>query len=194
MRFLIFILTLTFVTSTWAEPNALFAYVTLKTSMGNIQLKLYKKEASRTVENFMGLASGSKSYRDVKTGKKAINKSFYQDMVFHKIHPELGIQTGCPWGNGKGWPGFTIKQEKNDLKFDRPYLVAMSRTIQDPNSVGSQFFITTAAAPHLNENYTVMGEVVFGQDVVRKISMQKRDAMMKPLKPIKLMEVNIDSE
>lgn len=194
MRFLVFMLTYTLATTSWAAPDALFAYVTLKTSMGDIQLKLYKKEAPRTVENFMGLATGSKSYRDSKTGKKAMNKPFYQDMIFHKVHPKLGIQTGCPWGNGKGWPGFTIKQEKNDLKFDRPYLVAMSRTLQDPNSAGSQFFITTAAAPHLNENYTVMGEVVSGHDVVQKISMQKRDAMMKPLKPIKLMEVTVDGE
>ncbi len=194
MRFLIFMLTLSVSTSSWAEPNALFAFVTLKTSLGNIQLKLYKKEAPRTVDNFLGLASGTKSYRDSKTGKKALEKPFYQDMVFHKVHPELGIQTGCPWGNGKGWPGFTIVQEKNNLKFDRPFLVAMSRTLKDPNSVGSQFFITTLAAPHLNEGYTVMGEVVSGQDIVKKISMQKRDAMMKPLKPIKLIEVIVDSE
>ena len=194
MRTLALLLILSLASPAFVAPNALFAFVTMKTSMGDIKLKLYKKEARRTVENFVGLASGTKSYRDGKTGKKVLNTPFYRDMIFHKIHPELGIQTGCPWGNGKGWPGFTIKHEKNDLKFDRPYLVAMSRTIKDPNSVGSQFFITTKASPHLNELYTVMGEVISGQDVVRKISLQKRDAMMKPLKPFQLMQVIVDSE
>lgn len=177
-----------------ADDNALFAHVTLKTSKGDIQLKLFKKEAPRTVENFLGLASGSKPYRDAKDGQKVRGTPFYDGLIFHKIHPELGIQTGCPWGNGKGWPGFTIKNEKNDLKFDRPFLVAMSQIQGQDNSVGSQFFITTVPAEHLNKDHTVMGEVVAGHDVVQKISRQKRDAMMKPIKPIKLKEVVIDSE
>lgn len=175
-----------------AEENALFSFVTLKTSMGNIRLKLYKREAPKTVENFIGLANGTKAFRNTETGKKVKGVPFYKNMIFHKVHPKLGIQTGCPWGNGKGWPGYTIKEEKNELAFDRPYLVTMAKIGNDTNSSGSQFFITTTKAPHLDGQYTVIGEVISGQQIVKAISRVKRDAMMRPLKPIQLKEVVVD--
>lgn len=175
-----------------ATSNALFTFVRMVTSMGTIRLKLYKQDAPRTVENFVGLASGSKAYRDLSTGKKFRDTPFYKKMVFHKVHPDLGIQSGCPWGNGKGWPGFTIKNEANDLKFDRPFLIGMSRTQDNPNSMGSQFFITTAKADHLDKTFIVFGEVVEGEDVVKRISQVKRDAMMKPLQPVVLEEVIVE--
>jgi peptidyl-prolyl cis-trans isomerase A (cyclophilin A) len=180
--------------SSHAEENALFAFATLKTSMGDIRIRLFKKEAPRYVDNFVNLATGRRGFRDPKTGKKVKDIPFYKDMIFHKVHPDLGIQTGCPWGNGKGWPGYNIKEEKNELKFDRAYLVGMSTILGDSNSVGSQFFITTKPAPHLEKAHTVMGEVIEGQSVVRTISRQKRDAMMKPLEPIQLLELVIDGE
>ncbi len=176
-----------------AEPDALFAFVTLKTSMGDIKLKLYKKDAPRTVENFLGLTLGTKAFRDPKTGKKIKDLPFYKDMIFHKVHPDLGIQTGCPWGNGKGWPGYTLKSEENELKFDKPYLVAMSRIQDSMNSVGSQFFISVKPLPHLNGEHTIFGEVVTGTNIVDQISNARRDAMMKPLKPILLKEVVVES-
>lgn len=178
--------------SAFAQENALFSFVTLETSMGNIRLKLYKKEAPNYVENFIGLATGDKPFRDVRTGKKLKDTPFYKDMIFHKVHPELGIQSGCPWGNGKGWPGYTVREEKNKLKFDKPYLVSMAKIQGDENSVGSQFFITTKKAPHLDKDYTVMGEVVDGFAVVDKISQAKHDAMMKPIKPIELKRVIVE--
>jgi peptidyl-prolyl cis-trans isomerase A (cyclophilin A) len=178
--------------NTQAHANALFAFVNLETSLGVIRLKLYKKEAPVYVENFVGLASGEKQFRNIKTGKKIKDTAFYQDMIFHKVHPDLGIQTGCPWGNGKGWPGFTVKQEKNELKFDKPYLVSMAAISGDSNSVGSQFFITTKKAPHLDNEYTVMGEVVQGFEIVDQISQVPRDAIMRPLKPIKLIRVTVE--
>lgn len=187
------IISLLFVPSVaFSQGNALFAFVTLKTSAGDIRLKLYKREAPQYVENFVGLANGSKQFRDVRTGRKVKDVPFYKDMIFHKVHPELGIQTGCPWGNGKGWPGFTLKDEKNGLKFDKPYLVSMARIKGDENSVGSQFFITTQKAPHLDEDYTVMGEVERGFAVVDKIAKAPRDAMMRPLTPIKLERVVVE--
>ncbi len=176
----------------FAQGNALFAFATLKTSLGDIRLKLYKKEAPNYVENFVGLSTGEKQFRDVRSGKKIKDTPFYQDMIFHKVHPELGIQTGCPWGNGKGWPGYTIKDEKNGLKFDKPYLVGMARISDDENSVGSQFFITTSKSPHLDERYTVMGEVDKGFAVVDKISRVPRDAMMKPLSKVELKRIIIE--
>lgn len=179
-------------TTAISEGNALFQFITLKTSEGDIRLRLFKKEAPSTIDNFVGLITGLKPFRDVRNGRKMKDTPFYRDMIFHKVHPDLGIQTGCPWGNGKGWPGYTLKQEKNDLKFDRPYLVAMSIIQGNSNSVGSQFFITTKEAKHLDEDYTVIGEVDSGFEIVKKISLSKRDALMRPIEPIKLNEVVVD--
>jgi peptidyl-prolyl cis-trans isomerase A (cyclophilin A) len=178
--------------SAFAQGNALYAFATLKTSMGDIRLKLYKREAPNYVENFVDLATGEKQFRNVKTGKKVRDVPFYQNMIFHKVHPELGIQTGCPWGTGKGWPGYTLKREENELTWDKPYLVGMSRISDDNNSVGSQFFITTQAAPHLNGKYTVIGEVEDGFAIVNKISRVPRDAMMRPLEPIEMKRIIVE--
>lgn len=175
-----------------AQEDALFVHVRLKTSKGDIRLKLYKKEAPRTVENFIGLVTGAKAYRDPKSGKKIKDTPFYHNLIFHKVHPELGIQTGCPWGTGKGWPGYTIKNESNELKFDKPFLVGMSRIPENENSMGSQFFITTKAVSHLNGEYTVFGEVVAGQDVVVAISNERRDAIMRPIKTVQLHDIVLD--
>ena len=169
-----------------------FTFVTLKTSMGNIRLKLFNEKAPRNVENFVGLALGRKTFFSLKDGKRIRNTPFYKEMIFHKVHPELGIQTGCPLGDGKGFPGYTIKNEKNKLKFDKGFLVAMSKVENEADSVGSQFFITVKPMEYLNEKYTVMGEVIGGQEVVKKISRVKTDVMMRPLKPVKLLEVIVD--
>lgn len=192
MRDFLFCCILLFSSSTFAKGNALFTKATLETSKGPITLKLFKKDAPNYVDNFVGLATGKKDFRDTNTGKKIKDTVFYKNMVFHKVHPELGIQTGCPWGNGKGWPGYTVKEEVNELKFDRPYLVAMAKIEGDNNSIGSQFFITAKPAPHLDGKYTIIGEVEKGFKVVDEIASVKRDAMMKPLKPVKLEKILIE--
>ena len=162
--------------------------------MGDIRLKLFKDKAPKTVGSFLGLVTGEKIYNDIKTGKRVRNTPFYKDMIFHKVHPDLGIQTGCPLGNGKGWPGFTIRDEKNDIKFDRGFLVAMSKIEGNPDSAGSQFFITVKPAEHLNGKYTVIGEVAAGHEIVKNISKVKRDVMMKPVEPVRLFEVLVDKK
>ena len=172
------------------EGNHIFA--TLKTSKGDIKLKLFRSDAPRTVENFVELATGNKVFTDAKSGKKVKDTPFYRDMIFHKVHPELGIQTGCPFGNGKGGPGFTLRNETNELKFDRGFLIAMAKLENSPNSAGSQFFITTKPMWYLNGRYTVMGEVVAGHEVVIGISKVERDAVMRPIKPIKLIDIVIE--
>ncbi|MCB0379057.1 MAG: peptidylprolyl isomerase [Bdellovibrionales bacterium] len=193
MRVLIF--TAFVLTSLFAhsQESGLNTFVLLKTSMGDIRLKLYNKDAPLTVQNFVELARGSKPYKDAKTGKRVLDKPFYNGLIFHKVHPKLGIQSGCPWGTGKGWPGFTIKDETgNKLNFDRPYLLGMAKIDGQPDTAGSQFFISTKALPHLNGQYTVFGEVVSGHDVVKRISRAPRDSMMKPLKSITLTEVIVE--
>ena len=180
------------ITEVYAEMQGNHIFATLKTSRGNIKLKLFRSDAPRTVENFVELATGNKVFTDAKTGKKVKDTPFYRDMIFHKVHPELGIQTGCPFGNGKGGPGFTLRNEANELKFDRGFLMAMAKLDNSPNSAGSQFFITTKPVLYLNGRYTVMGEVVDGHEVVIGISEAKRDAVMRPVEPIKLIDVIIE--
>lgn len=193
MALLSFLISFVLVGSLSAQESLPNNFAVIKTSMGDIRVKLYNNTAPKTVNNFVGLSKGTLPYKDANTGKKVANKAFYKDMIFHKIHPTLGIQTGCPWGTGKGWPGFTIKDEINrKLKFDRPFLVAMAKIDRQPDSAGSQFFITTKAQPHLDGQYTIFGEVVSGYDVVKQISRQPRDAMMKPLNPIKMSEIVIE--
>lgn len=192
MRAFLFLLLVTSLKTAAADPNLVF--VTLKTSMGNVRLKLFKEQAPRAVKNFVELATGKKSFNEIKTGKKIENTPFYKNMIFHKVHPDLGIQTGCPLGNGKGWPGFTLRNETNEIKFDKGFLMAMAKVEGNPDSMGSQFFITVKPAKHLNGKYTVMGEVVAGHEVVKNISLVKSDAMMKPVEPVKLLEVVVDEK
>lgn len=194
MHALISILVFGILFSPQVQADVLFAHGSIETSEGSIKFRLNKKEAPNYVENFVGLATGRKQFLDAKTGEKVEGKKFYKNMIFHKVHPDLGIQTGCPWGTGKGWPGYTVPQEKNELKFDQPYLIGMALIEGKKNSVGSQFFITTKKAPHLDDDYTVIGKVTSGMEIVDKIARAPSDAMMRPIEPIKLEEVIIEEE
>ena len=193
MKSLIFLLFIATSIPTFGQKAAPDSYAVLKTSMGNIRIKLYRDQAPDTVTNFVGLAKGIKDFKDVRTGKTQTKTAFYKNLIFHRTHPKLGISTGCPWGTGHGWPGFTIAQElQPEMKFDRPFLVGMSAIPKQPNSAGSQFFITTEAMPHINGKYAIFGEVIEGFEVVKKISKVRHDAMMKPIKDVLLKETIIE--
>ena len=100
------------------------------------------------------------------------------------------IQGGDPTGNGTGSPGYEFADEIDpNRKFDRPGILAMAN--HGPNTNGSQFFITVAAAEHLNGGYTVFGEVVSGQDVADAISKVPRDSNDKPLTPVTIKAIAI---
>ncbi len=176
-----------------SDDEANVSFATLETSMGNIRIRLFSDKAPEAVQNFIGLATGTKSFRDANTGKKVKGTPFYKNMIFHKVHPQLGIQTGCPWGNGKGWPGYTLPNEKNDLTFDRPYLVFMAKIRGDDNSIGSQFVISTRPLPYLNKEYTVMGAVEQGFEIVDQISRVPADTIMRPLEPVILKAITVGS-
>ena len=85
-------------------------YAVFETSMGNIVARLFEKEAPKTVENFAGLAEGTKEFTDERTGKKQ-KKSFYDGLTFHRVIPDFMIQGGCPEGSGRGGPGFKFADE-----------------------------------------------------------------------------------
>jgi peptidyl-prolyl cis-trans isomerase A (cyclophilin A) len=161
----------------------------LITSMGVIEIALNELAAPKTVDNFVKLATGEQKYIDIKGNKS--NKPFYNGLIFHRVHPDLGIFTGCPWGTGRGWPGYYMFDEAPLIsKFDQPGLVAMAKVPGD-NRVGSQFFITTKELPRLNGKYTIFGAVVSGMDVVAKIAEVQRTATLQPKDPIILQKVEI---
>jgi peptidyl-prolyl cis-trans isomerase A (cyclophilin A) len=132
-------------------------YATLKTNHGDIVIHLFPNHAPKTVENFVGLAEGTQAYEVPQTGKKSPDK-FYDGLGFHRIIENFMIQGGCPLGTGTGGPGYQFKDEFHpELQFDRKYLLAMANA--GPGTNGSQFFITTAATPWLNNKHTIFGEV-----------------------------------
>ena len=133
-----------------AEPQAI-----LKTNKGDITVNLFPNHAPETVDNFTGLAEGTKDYRD-DAGRSG--ERYYDGLGFHRVIPGFMIQGGCPLGTGTGGPGYTFKDEPHpELTFDKPYLLAMANA--GPGTNGSQFFITVAATTWLNFKHTIFGEV-----------------------------------
>ena len=143
---------------------------TLHTNHGNINLVLFGDQAPKTVDNFLGLASGTKEYTDPQTGERKTDK-FYDGLTFHRVIDGFMIQGGCPLGTGTGGPGYTFGDEIHpDLAFNKPYLLAMANA--GPGTNGSQFFITVGPTPHLNRKHTIFGEVAdqSSRDVVDRIA------------------------
>lgn len=132
------------------------AYIDVE-NIGVIEAELYPHIAPNTVNNFIFLA----------------NNNFYDNLTFHRIVKNFVIQGGCPEGSGIGGPGYSIEGEfnknnfRNDLKHTEGVL-SMARS-QSKNSGGSQFFIITKSAPHLNGKYAGFGKVINGMDLVHKI-------------------------
>lgn len=183
-------LRLTVLLASFALPlSSLASVATIKTSMGPIKVKLYDQDAPKTVENFIGLATGKKEWTDPKTGKKS-KKPLYSGTTFHRVIPGFMVQGGDPLGTGSGGPGYRFGDELSSAhRFDRPGILAMANA--GPNTNGSQFFITVVPTPHLDNRHTIFGEVTDGMDVVRKIVSAERDPGDKPLKPITIKSISI---
>jgi peptidyl-prolyl cis-trans isomerase A (cyclophilin A) len=166
-----------------ARPKAI-----LETSMGDITCTLFPDKAPMTVENFIGLAEGTKEWKNPASGAKKTNTPLYDGTIFHRVIPEFMIQGGDPMGNGKGDPGFKFKDEFSDLRFDQGGRLAMANS--GPNTNGSQFFITETAVPHLNNKHTIFGQCT-PLSLVTAIARVPRDASDKPLKPVMIRHVKI---
>jgi peptidyl-prolyl cis-trans isomerase A (cyclophilin A) len=165
-------------------------YAVFETSQGDIIIRLLEKEAPKTVENFIGLAEGTKEFKDEKTGAKT-KKNYYDGLGFHRVIPNFMIQGGCPRGDGRGGPGYTFADEFHpSLKHSKAGKLSMANA--GPGTNGSQFFITVAATPWLDDKHTIFGEVVEGQDVADKISKLPRDASDRPRTPVTLQKVRIE--
>jgi cyclophilin family peptidyl-prolyl cis-trans isomerase len=129
---------------------------TIKTNMGNIEVKLFEKLTPKTVENFVGLAK----------------EGYYNGIVFHRVIDKFMVQSGDPTGTGRGGQSIWGKSFEDEivpsLVFDKPGYLAMANAGSNTN--GSQFFITVVPTPWLNGHHTIFGEVIGGIDVVYSIS------------------------
>ncbi len=141
--------------------------------------ELYEDIAPVTVANFEELA----------------NDGFYDGLIFHRVIPGFMIQGGDPLGNGTGGPGYAIKGEfksngfENNLKHERGVL-SMARSM-NPNSAGSQFFIMTDDAPHLDGMYASFGKVTSGMEEADRIVSVDRDMMDKPREDQVIKQVRV---
>jgi peptidyl-prolyl cis-trans isomerase A (cyclophilin A) len=144
-------------------------YATFDTTEGTIVVKLFTRAAPKTVENFVGLATGEKEWTHPKTGEKQQGTPLYDGTLFHRCIPDFMVQGGDPLGLGYGGPGYKFEDEFQSGKtFSHPGLLAMANA--GPNTNGSQFFITVVPTPHLNNRHTIFGEVVKGFEVVQRVA------------------------
>ncbi len=163
----------------------------LHTNQGDISVDLFGNHAPKTVENFIGLAEGTKDYSE-KNASGTDEGPFYDGSIFHRIIDGFMIQGGDPTGTGRGGPGYKFEDEFHpELQFDRPFLMAMANA--GPGTNGSQFFITVTATPHLNNHHTIFGEVTdpSSQKVAAKISRVATDRMDRPHEDVVIESVEI---
>jgi peptidylprolyl isomerase len=171
MKHIIVAMTLLFGVATAAEKTPI---VELQTNQGTIVLKMFPKASPLAVENFVTHAKNG----------------YFNGVIFHRVIKGFMIQGGDPTGTGRGGESIWHKEFKNEntpnLVFDRPYLLAMAN--HGPNTNGSQFFITVAPTPRLNGGYTIFGEMIRGQEVVKKIENTKTTRGDRPLQEQKIIK------
>jgi len=151
--------------------------IKIETSMGDIYADLYSEDAPKTVENFVTLTQ----------------KGFYDGIIFHRVIPNFMIQTGDPTGTGMGGPGYQFKDEfSSKLRHDKAGVLSMANS--GPNTNGSQFFITLAPTPWLDNRHSVFGKVTKGMEVVTAIGNVTRGPDDKPIKPVAMTKVSVIAE
>lgn len=161
------------------------ATAVFETTLGTFEAELYAKECPETVWNFINLAEGRQ--------ETARGGNYYDGLGFHRIIEGFVIQGGCPFGNGTGGPGYQFKDEFHpDLRHDGPGVLSMANA--GPGTNGSQFFVTLAATPHLDDRHSVFGKVTKGIDVVMKIGSVATGPMDKPKEAVIMKKVTIQRD
>jgi peptidyl-prolyl cis-trans isomerase A (cyclophilin A) len=164
-------------------------YATFVTSKGSIKVRLLPDHAPKTVENFVGLATGEKEYKDPRDGQRKTGP-YFDGTIFHRVIPEFMIQGGDPTGTGTGGPGYQFEDEvANGPSFTKPGYLAMANA--GPGTNGSQFFITEAPTTWLTGKHTIFGEVIEGMEVVNAIARAPRDGRDRPKEDVVLERVEI---
>jgi cyclophilin family peptidyl-prolyl cis-trans isomerase len=147
-----------------------------ETTLGNFTVELFESQAPKTVANFVKLA-----------GEK-----FYDGLIFHRVIDGFMIQGGDPSGTGRGGPGYQFADEFHpELKHSGEGILSMANS--GPNTNGSQFFITLAPTPHLNNRHTVFGQVTEGMDVVRQIGKAPTKPGDRPSPDVVMKKVTIEN-
>jgi len=164
---------------------------TLRTNRGDIRINLFSDHAPNTVANFVGLATGDKPYSRPNAAGGS-SGPFYDSSTFHRVIPGFMIQCGDPTGTGTGGPGYQFDDEFHpELRFDRPYLLAMANS--GPGTNGSQFFITVTSPDWLNRKHTIFGEVADAESraLVDAIATTKTDHRDRPVEPVVIQSIEI---
>ncbi len=164
---------------------------TIDTDLGKLDCKLYDDKAPLTVANFIGLARGTRPWKD--PDGKWVKKPAYDGTIFHRIIKGFMIQGGDARGTGSGEPGYVIPDEVwENATHDRPGLLCMAN--RGPNTNGAQFFITDAAAPHLDRGYTIFGECSPEEMVHKLASVEVMGEHPKTPPKIKSIKIRRDSK
>src|SRR6185436_4743502 len=167
-------------------------FATLVTTEGTFKARLFDQEAPKTVENFIGLAEGTKEWTDPRTNQK-VKQPYYDNVIFHRVIDGFMIQGGDPLGQGIGGPGYNFPDEFHPaLRHSKAGILSMAN--RGPNTNGGQFFITLGRTSHLDNRHTVFGEVVDGMDVVRRIGNTRTGPQDRPVKDIVIQSVKIRRE
>ena len=165
-------------------------YARFDTTEGTFTVRLFDQEAPATVENFVGLAEGTKQWSDPRTNQK-VQRPYYDGTIFHRVINGFMIQGGDPLGQGIGGPGYNFADEFHPkLRHNKAGILSMAN--RGPNTNGGQFFITLAPTPHLDDRHAVFGEVVDGMDVVSKIGGTPIGDRDRPMKDIVIRHVTIE--
>ena len=165
-------------------------YAHFDTTEGRFTVRLFHEQAPRTVENFIGLAEGTKEWAHPASGKKQ-NAPLYDGIVFHRVIDGFMIQGGDPLGQGTGGPGYKFADEFHpSLRHSKAGILSMANS--GPNTNGSQFFITLGPTPHLDDKHSVFGEVVEGMDVVKRIGGVRTARGDRPVTDVVINKVTIE--
>ena len=158
------------------------ATAVFETNMGTFEAELYAKECPETVWNFINLAEGRQE-----TSREG---NFYDGLIFHRVIKGFVIQGGCPSGTGTGGPGYRFGDEfDGSLRHDSEGILSMANA--GPGTNGSQFFVTLAPTPHLDDNHSVFGKVTAGMDVVQKIGSTQTGPGDRPVDDVVMERVAI---
>ena len=168
---------------------------TLHTNLGDIRLELFPEQAPETVSNFVGLATGEKTWTDPRTGEES-NAPLYDNVIFHRVIPGFMIQGGDPLGTGTGGPGYVFDDEIDaSLTFASPYVLAMANAGRrfGKGTNGSQFFITTGPTEWLQGKHTIFCTVAdeASRKVVDAISAVPTDPRDRPLEDVVITSVTV---
>jgi peptidyl-prolyl cis-trans isomerase A (cyclophilin A) len=174
-----------------AIPGEGTLVATLHTNQGDLEVEFFEDKAPNTVANFVGLATGNKTYIDPRTGKPA-RGNFYDGLIFHRIIKNFMIQGGDPLGRGTGGPGYRFADEFHpELRHDRPGILSMANA--GPGTNGSQFFICEVPTPHLNNRHSVFG-VCRNPELVTKIASVPTGRQDRPVNDVVIERVTVRRE